>query len=73
MNVRLNTVIIAPLTSRGFVAPFRVPCQFAGTAGQIALDQLRAVDKTRLVRKLGILDDSTVKLLLATLAEMFGE
>jgi mRNA interferase MazF len=53
MNNRLNTVLVAPLTKRGFVAPFRVPCQFAGINGPIALDHIRSVDKRRLERQLG--------------------
>ena len=61
MNNRLNTVLVAPLTRRGFGAPFRVPCQFAGVTGQIALDHVRSVDKGRLVRRLGQLDPATAK------------
>ena len=73
MNNRLNTVLVAPLTKGGFVAPFRVPCQFAGVCGQIALDQVRAVDKRRLARPLGQLDQATAKMVLATLRELFEE
>ena len=73
MNGRLNTVLVAPLTKRGFAAPFRVPCQFAGVNGQIALDHLRSVDKRRLTRKLGQLDQPTATTMLATLREMFEE
>ena len=73
MNERLRTVIIAPLTSRGFEAPFRVSCRFEGKDGQIAIDHLRAVDKTRLARKLGELDAPTAKAVLMVLGEMFGE
>lgn len=73
MNDRLNTVVVAPLTKRGFTAPFRVPCQFAGVSGQIALDHVRSVDKHRLARKLGQLDPATAKQVLATLREMFED
>ena len=73
MNTRLNTVLVAPLTRRGFAAPFRVPCQFAAVEGQIALDHLRSVDKRRLARKLGKLDQTKAKQVLATLREMFEE
>lgn len=73
MNERLHTVIIAPLTSRGFAAPFRVPCRFENKDGQIALDHLRAVDKARLVRQLGVLEAATAKAALAALTEVFGE
>ena len=71
MNTRLHTVLVAPLTSRGFTAPFRVACQFAGVTGQVALDHLRAVDKRRLTRQLGQLDPATAENVLATLREMF--
>ncbi len=73
MNNRLNTVLVAPLTRRGFVAPFRVPCQFAGATGQIALDHVRSVDKRRLARRLGQLDPATAKTMLTTLRELFEE
>ena len=73
MNSRLNTVLVAPLTKRGFVAPFRVPCQLAGISGQIALDHVRSVDKRRLERQLGQLDPATAKTVLATLRELFEE
>lgn len=73
MNVRLHTVIVAPLTTGGFVAPFRVPCQFGRANGQIALDHLRALDKTRLLRRLGTLDQPTWETVLKVLAEMFAE
>ncbi len=72
MNARLHTVIIAPLASRGFAAPFRVPCRFENKDGQIALDQMRTVDKTRPMRKLGQLDDAAACSVLAVLAEMFS-
>ena len=47
MNARLHTVLIAPLTTGGFVAPFRVSCRFAGVNGQVALDHLRGLSKAR--------------------------
>ena len=73
MNSRLNTVLVAPLTKRGFGAPFRIPCQFAGVSGQVALDHLRSVDKRRLARQLGQLDQATAKTVLTTLRELFEE
>jgi mRNA interferase MazF len=73
MNDRLNTVLVAPLTRGGFVAPFRVPCQFAGVTGQIALDHVRSVDKRRLARRLGQLDPAKAKTVLTTLRELFEE
>src|SRR5256884_8049029 len=53
LNRYLRTVIVAPMTSKGFAAPFRVPLTHAGTKGLIVLDQLRAVDKMRLAKRLG--------------------
>jgi len=73
MNGRLHTVIVAPLTAGGFRAPFRIACQFAGVTGQVALDHLRALDKTRLLRQLGMLDQATTKTVLHALADMFAE
>ena len=49
LNPHLRTVIVAPMTSRGFPAPFRVPLTHAGTKGLIVLDQIRAVDQIRLI------------------------
>lgn len=73
MNGRLHTVIVAPLTRRGFAAPFRVACQVSGVDGQAALDHLRSVDKRRLTRKVGLLDGPTAASILASLREMFEE
>ena len=72
MNDNLLTVIIAPLTSVVRPYPFRVDSSFAGKAGQVAVDQLRAVDKRRLGRRVGSLDrltaDRVVKAILKTFA-----
>lgn len=73
MNARLHTVIVAPLTAGGFVAPFRMPCQFGRVNGQIALDHIRALDKTRLLRRLGRFDQPTGESVLKVLAEIFAE
>jgi mRNA interferase MazF len=73
MNVRLHTAIVAPLTAGGFVAPFRVPCQFGRVDGQIAPDHLRALDKTRLLRRLGTFDQATRETVLKVLAQIFAE
>ena len=72
LNRQLDTVIVVALTSRGFPAPFRVPCRFQGKNGQIVLDQPRAVDRARLVRKLGRLAPATCELVLQVLGEMFA-
>ena len=70
-NRHIATVIIAPMTTRGAAYPTRVLCKFAGKKGQIVLDQLRTVDKTRLVKRLGRLAAGEQKQVLAVLAEMF--
>ena len=72
MNLNINTVIIAPMTTKGQAYPTRVQCKFKGKQGQIVLDQIRAVDKTRLVKKLGKIDSDTQKEVLTVLAEMFA-
>jgi len=68
----VRTVIVAPMTTTSKPYPFRVPCTFQGTAGSIALDQLRAVDKSRLVKLLGVLDQPTQEAVLKCLAEFFA-
>ncbi len=72
MNARLLTVLVAPLTTGGFTAPFRVPCQFAGATGQVALDHLRGLSKARLMRRLGGLDAPVCESILRQLQEMFS-
>lgn len=72
LNHFIKTVIIAPLTSGEQTYPSRVPCTFQGTSGQIALDQIRTVDKTRLTRRLGTLDSRTSAAVLVALNEMFA-
>ena len=71
MNTHISTVIIAPMTTKGRNYPTRVPCTFQGKTGEIVLDQLRTVDKTRLVKRLGRLDAAASDAVLAVLAEMF--
>ncbi|QBR12757.1 type II toxin-antitoxin system PemK/MazF family toxin [Sphingobacterium sp. CZ-2] len=72
MNNALNTVIIAPLTSTLKPYPMRVNCIVDGKKGQIALDHLRSIDKTRLISKMGIIEFTTQKELISTLIEMFS-
>ena len=72
MNRSVRTVIIAPMTSQGKTYPTRVACTFGGKTGWVVLDQLRTVDKQRLVRKLGRLDDATSKLVANRLVELFS-
>ena len=73
MNRHIATVIVAPMTTKGQPYPTRVACQFQGKDGQIVLDQIRTVDKTRLVRRLGQISPSEQKAVLDTLAELFAE
>lgn len=73
MNRYIATVIIAPMTTKGKQYPTRIVCQFQGKDGQIVLDQIRTIDKTRLVKKLGQVSQDEQKMLLATLAEIFAE
>jgi mRNA interferase MazF len=72
LNANLLTAIIAPLTTVSRASPFRIPCRAEGKAGFIVLDQLRTVDRERLVRRLGKLPDPTLAKTLATLQEMFS-
>ncbi|HYE75542.1 MAG TPA: type II toxin-antitoxin system PemK/MazF family toxin [Blastocatellia bacterium] len=72
MNRHINTVIIAPMTTKGRAYPTRVACKFQGKQGQIVLDQIRTVDKTRLVKKAGRIDAKTQTEVLKVLEEMFA-
>jgi mRNA interferase MazF len=72
MNQHIRTVIVAPLTTQGRLYPTRVGCRFAGVAGLVVLDQLRTVDFSRLVKRLGRLEDETTAAVLAALGEMFA-
>jgi len=72
MNRHIDTVIIAPMTTKGRAYPTRVPLRFKGKNGQIVLDQIRTVDKTRLVKRMGKIDDETRAHVLALLAELFA-
>lgn len=71
MNRHIATVIVAPMTTQGKPYPTRVVCHFEGKSGLIVLDQLRTVDKTRLVKRLGKLSDAEQIAALQVLAEMF--
>lgn len=73
MNRYIQTVIVAPMMTRGQKYPTRVACEFDGKPGQIVLDQIRTVDKARLVKKSGELDAETQQEVLRVLAEMFAE
>jgi len=72
MNRFIATVIIAPMTSKGRDYPSRVDCTFRGIQGQIVLDQVRTVDKLRLVKRLGAISENTQQKVLQVLNEMFA-
>jgi mRNA interferase MazF len=73
MNRHIATAIVAPMTTAGRPYPSRVPCRFQGKSGQVVLDQIRTVDKARLVKRLGTISPATQKAVLAVLADLFGE
>ena len=68
----LSTVLVAPMTTKGFDFPCRIMCNFKGKSGLVLLDQIRAVDKTRLVKKLGSIDEDTQIELCNALQELFA-
>lgn len=72
MNTHLNTVIIAPLTTKTRPYPTRIKLTFQGKSGQIVLDQLRTIDKSRLLKRLGAIDSVTAKKTCILLQEMFA-
>jgi mRNA interferase MazF len=72
MNRHIATAIVAPMTTKGRPYPSRVSCKFESKDGQIVLDQIRAVDKVRLVKKLGHLNKPYQDAVLAVLNEMFA-
>ena len=73
LNDHLRTLIVAPMTTGSRPAPFRVPLTFQGKAGLIVLDQIRTLDKTRLIRNLGAVDARTLGDVLAVLQDLFAQ
>ena len=73
MNRHIATVIVAPMTTKGKAYPTRIECKFQGKTGQVVLDQLRTVDKRRLVKRLGRIEKKTQQDVITKLAEMFTE
>lgn len=73
MNGYIDTYVVAPMTSQTRAYSTRIACEFQGKSGQIALDQLRTVDKTRLLKRLGRVTADEQKAVLASLAELFAE
>ncbi len=72
MNRFISTVIVAPMTTKGRDYPCRVFCVFQGKQGQIVIDQIRTVDKSRLTKRLGRIGANTQSEVLSVLAEMFA-
>ena len=73
MNEHISTLIVAPMTTKGRDYPTRVNCSFQGKKGQVVLDQIRTIDKKRLVNKLGTIDNSSQDRVLKILHEMFAK
>lgn len=72
MNQHIKTLIVAPITSKVRSYPTRVLVTFDGKEGNIILDQIRTIDKSRLIKKLGTLDTKTASMVLQTLGKMFS-
>lgn len=73
MHDHLKTLLIAPMTTGSKSAPFRIPVTFEKKKGLILLDQMRSVDKSRLVKKMGNVSDKTLTETLSVLQEVFAE
>jgi len=73
MHEHLRTVIVAPITTKSRTVPFRIAITHGGKKGLILLDQLRAVDKTRVAKKVGAVSIKTLAATLSTLQEVFAE
>jgi mRNA interferase MazF len=73
LNEHLDTFIVAPMTTGGRAYPFRIPCRFQRRDGHVVLDQLRTVDRRRLVRRLGRVSKPTLSRALGVLQEMFAQ
>lgn len=71
MNKYINTLIVAPMTSKIKNYPTRVTVTFDGKKGNIVLDQIRTIDKSRIIKKLGTLDNETINLVFKTLEAIF--
>jgi len=72
MNRHIRTVIVAPMTTAGKDYPTRISCKFKKKKGQIVLDQIRTVDKTRLIKKLGYINPETQREVISVLQRLFS-
>lgn len=73
LNAHLRTVIVAPMTTGGRAYPWRIRCRFQNRSGYVVLDQVRTVDRERLVKRLGTIPGTTLSELLGGLQEMFAQ
>lgn len=73
LNRILRRVIVAPMTSGSHPAPFRVPVAFQGKPGLVLLDQIRTLDKVRLIRRIGRVEAATLTAVLEVLGQTFAE
>lgn len=73
LNAYLSTFLVAPMTTGGHGYPFRIACRFEGKDGFIVLDQLRTVDRVRLVKRVGRIHPATLSKVLGVLQEMFAQ
>jgi mRNA interferase MazF len=72
MNRHIRTVIVAPMTTQRHAYPTRVTCTFEGKKAEIVLDQIRTVDRTRLIKRLGRIGTRTQEQVLSVLADLFA-
>lgn len=72
MNRHIRTVIVAPMTTASKDYPTRITCQFKRKKGHIVLDQIRTIDKTRLIKNIGALDSETQLKVISTLQRLFA-
>jgi mRNA interferase MazF len=72
MNRHAPTVIVAPMTTAGKDYPTRVACEFQNKKGQIVLDQIRTIDKSRLIKRLGAIDPQTQVEVISILQKLFA-
>ena len=72
MHDYLRTVIVAPMTTGSKPAPYRIPLRFRGKSGRVLLDQIRTLDRQRLVKKIGAVSPVTLRATLTALQQMFA-
>ncbi len=72
MNRHIRTILVAPMTTAGKDYPTRVTCKFKKKKGQIVLDQIRTIDKTRLIKKLGTINPGTQLEVISLLQRLFA-